>query len=308
MVNRPRIIELFEKNSARGAYSLFDSQHPLRIYLGTNNDGQKSLTVINASDRIDAYSTKIVEVKYERYSDNDSALSFNLLDNKFSEFFYSFCEDVISNTYSARESDGFLPVIRRYEAWQAFFKRNNNYLSESEIKGLIGELLFIDKYLIPKFGAERAIQSYIGISNEHKDIELGDTWHEIKAIHNGATSVNISSLEQLDSTRVGHLEVVILDEGARSAEATNLNQLVDKIVEQLSGAALHEFEDKLLNKGYSYSEYYDAFSYIPVSATSYQIVGAFPKLSRDNVPDGVLSAKYELSLIALNDYKESTWI
>lgn len=308
MVERSRIIDLFDKNNARGAYSLFDSTHPLKIYLGTNNEGLRSLTVVSNSNRVEVFSSKIIDVGYEQYSDNDLSLSFNLLDDRFAEFFYSFCEDVIKNTYSAQESDGFLPVVERYEAWQKFFKRNNNFLSESEIKGLIGELLFIRHYMLPNYGEDRTIAAYIGIEGGHKDFELGETWYEIKAVHNGSNSVNISSLEQLDSDRDGHLEVVVLDDGAQSEISVNLNILASDISSMFSGDNLRKFNDKLLEKGYVPNDYYNTYSYIPVSATGYLVKNDFPKLKKEALPDGILSAKYELSLLAIKDYKESTWI
>ena len=305
--NRSRIIELFDKNKIKDAYSLFDSQHPLDIYIGTNNEGRKSLAVISFTDRVEAYSSKFIEVKYEKHPDGSLYLYFNLLDNKYSELFYSFCDDVIKKTYSCQKTDGFVPIIERYVAWQAFFKKDNSFLNESEIKGLVGELLFIDRCLIPTYGAERAISAYIGISDEHKDFELGDTWHEVKTIHNGASSVSISSLEQLDSDRVGHLEVIILDEGAQSDESINLNKQVERVEAKLSGEVLREFEDKLLSKGYFRDDYYNSYSYILVSATSYQVANEFPRLSKRTVPNGVTGAKYDLSLVAIKDYKESEW-
>ena len=305
---RSRIQELFDKNTSKGSYSLFDSEHPLKIYLGTNDEGEKSLVIVSNLNRIEVFSSKLIRVEYEGYSEDHLSLSFSLLEEKLAEIFYSFCEDVIKNTYSAHESDGFLPVIERYEVWQKFFKRNNNFLSESEIKGLIGELLFLKKYLLPKYGEDKAIAAYIGIEGGHKDFELGETWHEIKAIHNGASSVNISSIEQLESERVGHLEVVVLDDGGQSELSVNLNKLVNDVSNSLSGDNLRKFNDKMLEKGYIQNDYYNTYSYIPISATRYLVKDDFPKLTKDALPDGILSAKYELSLLAIKDYKESTWI
>ena len=303
-----RIVELLNKKVSSSAYSLFSADHPLKIYLGVNDDGKKSLVVISDSERIEVIPSKLIDVKYERHSDNSLSLAFNLLDENYTELFYSFCADVIKNTYNCDTSEGFLPVVKRYEAWQNFFKRDNRFLSESEIKGLIGELLFIERRLLPEYGADKAIDAYIGIENGHKDFELGETWHEIKAVHNGASSVNISSLEQLDSERVGYLEIITLDEGAMSEEAINLNRLVESVRGMLAGNALLKFDNKLLEKGYLNDEYYDTYSYIPISAISYRVSGEFPRLTKGNIPNGIISAKYELDLATIRDYKELVWI
>ena len=46
--------------------------------------------------------------------------------------------------------------------------------------GIIGELLFLKDTMIPTFGVEKAIESWMGPEKTHKDFSFDDKWIEIK--------------------------------------------------------------------------------------------------------------------------------
>lgn len=308
MNNKQKIIEVFKRNELKGSYSLFDSEHPLRIFLGSNENGEKSLLVVADSKKGDALSSKFIKVRFGRRPDDSVILSFDLMDERYEEIFYNFCEDIIKSTYTAKPEDGFLPIISRYEIWQNFFKRENSFLSENEIMGLIGELLFIKERLMPKYGTEDIIRSYLGIDKAHKDFDFEDAWYEIKTIHNGVGQIKISSLEQLDSDRDGFLEVVTLDESAGGERAITLNRLVDDVLMGLDSLSASRLGEKLLQLGYCRDDYYDSYGYYFISASEYRVSEGFPRLTKSGMPNGVVSAKYEISLSAIEGYRGIEWM
>ena len=84
-------------------------------------------------------------------------------------------------------------------------------MSDTEIVGLLGELLFMDDHMIPQYGVATALASWMGPEKTHKDFSTENMWYEIKTINSGKTTVRISSLEQLDGDIEGQLVVYDLE-------------------------------------------------------------------------------------------------
>ena len=76
------------------------------------------------------------------------------------------------------------------------FSQKKELISDEQIKGLIGELLFLTDNMIPNYGETRAIQAWSGQEMTRKDFSIDDTWVEVKTIDFGKPTVVISSLEQ----------------------------------------------------------------------------------------------------------------
>ncbi len=91
------------------------------------------------------------------------------------------------------------------------FRPNNGGMNDNEVMGLIGELLFMQDYMIPHYGVDMALDSWMGPEKTHKDYSTESVWYEIKAISAGKDSVKISSLEQLDGDDEGYLAIYCLE-------------------------------------------------------------------------------------------------
>ena len=66
----------------------------------------------------------------------------------------------------------------------------------------------------------------------HKDFELSDTWFEVKTVNEAAIQVVISSIEQLEAEKDGHLVIIRLEDTNPLANgAVSLNRLVLEIME-----------------------------------------------------------------------------
>lgn len=65
-------------------------------------------------------------------------------------------------------------------------------LSASEIKGLLGELFFLQTYLAPMYGIEKAAISWTGPRLLPQDFIIDDIWYEVKTISSSRDSVKIS--------------------------------------------------------------------------------------------------------------------
>ena len=184
-----------------------------------------------------------------------------------------------------------------------FFKKNRNpYLTEEEIKGLIGELLLITEYLIPAFGEADAINFWQGPEGLPQDFNVINSAIEVKC-QSGTTTpkVKISSLDQL-CTQLGTMYLFVVTLGkaiAHVSNVINLPSLVTNIRNRLITHApdqLDKFEDLLFLAGYVNSDYYNDFNYVLANNTFYEVSGDFPRICPDEVRDGIDNVSYKINL------------
>lgn len=286
------------------AYSRYDGEHPLDIFLGIDDQGRKSLVVTLKANRERVVSSKTIAVDFFKRNDGRNSLRFSLEDDDLRDIFYKFCEDIIESTRGSSLSDGFSPIVRRWETWITFFQRTALPLSESEIIGLIGEIHFLQTVMIEKYGTDRALEAFIGIDKAHKDFEIDDTWYEVKTIHNGVRTVKISSIEQLDADTTGKLEVITLDQGTPSTDSNiTINSIVRQFREQLNQTQLIDFDEKLRKANYIEDERYDDYNYLFIKRDEYEVAGDFPRIMSGALPIGITKATYEIDISAIQQYK-----
>lgn len=298
-----KIQQLLE-HTQRESYSRYDGEHPVDIFLGIDDQGRKSLVVTLKASRERAVSSKTIAVNFFVRPDGRNSLRFSLENDDLKDIFYKFCEDVIESTRNSNLADGFSPIIRRWETWIGFFQRAPLPLSESEIIGLIGEIFFLKNVLAKKYGLDRALEAFIGVDKAHKDFEIDDTWYEIKTIHNGVRTVKISSIQQLDATNPGKLEVITVDQSTPgTTDNITINSIVKQLRELLNPQQLLDFDEKLRKADYITDDRYDDYNYMFIRRDEYDVSGEFPRISSDTLPVGVTKACYEIDISAIQQYK-----
>lgn len=289
------------------AFKRISSSHPLDLYLGYNEIGKKTLALI--TDKVDQkfLSTKLIEVKVASRQDSKKALRFSLMDDTETDIFYRFCEDIFESTQSAKEDNSLEIIYSRWNRWLNMFKNPHLLImGEKEIRGLIGELVFLRDYMFNKYTIEKSIETWMGPSNSHKDIEIEDTWYEIKTCYQSSKSITISSVEQLDSNKNGHLCIVELENSNRFVTGSlTLNELIDQIASMILNEELQkQFLKKVTDIGYSYFDEYDNFIYLCTSINHYLVDKNFPRLQKENLPNEIATVSYELLIPNLKLYLE----
>lgn len=114
------------------------------------------------------------------------------------------------------------------------FYGSSKLLSENEVLGLIGELLFLKDFAFKVYGVSTGLNGWSGPEPTHKDFSFENNWYEIKTINSYKNSVSISSLEQLDSEFDGHLIVYTMEKMSPSFNGVKLNSLVANINELIT--------------------------------------------------------------------------
>jgi hypothetical protein len=200
------------------------------------------------------------------------------------------------------EQEQLRTLLGRVAAWQSFMSRDDDGVLRAEAElGLIGELQFLRLLLAAGLAADLAVESWRGPYDSLHDFVFPRGEVEVKtSARVGAFSASIASLDQLDESIVNPLYFAAVQFTLASA-GTRLPEMVASLVTDfaLSGDALHLFRKTLLAAGYhdyAADRYHRQFSYLMTSV--FEVGKSFPRLSKGNVPQGVVDAVYQIELDA----------
>ncbi|MBS3947489.1 MAG: PD-(D/E)XK motif protein [Dethiobacter sp.] len=291
-----------------GGFLQIDTRHPLEWHIGYQSISQRTLLLVSDTEigAIESSKSMIVS-RRRRESDNRWTLSFELLRNEQQGVFAILCCDVIEHSRPAtNEAEALKLVINRYKQWSKLLETQRSGLMDEHIrKGLLGELLFLQERIEKGEPLLMAVQGWVGADGADHDFVYEDGWHEVKSVGASATSVTISSLEQLDCADEGELVIMRIDKTAPDkAGALSLNDAVRQISSKLTDAsdALDLFRAKLSTYGYIDLQEYSEQKYSCSGSQRYGVNHTFPRLTKQNVPTQIESLHYELNLPSLTDW------
>jgi len=290
------------------SYQRIGVSHPIAWYAGRDTTGRSSIFCIVETKPTIITSTRLIDVFVGVRKDLKFGITFSLKDESYIGLFSHFGEDMVDYTKNTTKPEKAADVIcARYIQWQNAFKRNNGgILSYEEMKGLVGELLFMKMRLFSTYGKEHSIDSWSGVELTDQDFNCGNTWYEVKSTVSGSTTVKISSIEQLDTGNEGHLVVMLLDKTSEDdSSRITLNNMYEMVLSDLDSLSYQEkFKNKMLSFGYYPNEIYNKYGFKYNGLFMYKVNNDFPCLRRKDVPVAVQTVKYELSLPAINEFKE----
>lgn len=285
-------------------FSRIDDEHILDLHIGLDEKGRKSIELRSMFKPVKVTGTSAIDVtQYTKPEYN--TIRFSLKDDDMSGLFYKFCEDIIEQTKDLKnEKDGYKAITTRFFQWKKMFVLSKNtFLTEPEIMGMIGEILFLRGPLAEEIGLSEALKSWSGQELTHKDFSCSDKWYEVKTISSGNTTVRISSLEQLDSDKNGELIVYSLEKMSPAYNGISLNKLILETRQMfLSADDADTFLAKVAMQGYEYNNYYDEFVFEVSGLTRYKVTDQFPKLTHANVPKEITKANYDLALAEIMSF------
>ena len=281
-----------------------DNRH-LSLYIGRDDNARYSFDFRGIYKPVRISSSDVIAV--EQYKDVDLlTLRFSLENNDLLEYFCTFCQDLLYSVKVTNDDETAYHTLRsRYYSWRQLFRPDNARLTESEVMGLIGELMFLKDYMIPERGIDVALESWMGPEKTHKDFSDQHDWFEVKTISFGKESVRISSIEQLDSDIDGTLVVYELEKMSPSFEGIRLNKLVNCIITLLVNTHQREtFMAKLQLYGFDFSIENDNLVFALRSKYMYGVDNeTFPRLHRALLPDAITRAQYEILLTEIEPFK-----
>ncbi len=220
------------------------------------------------------------------------------------ELFHALCSDLVRATEKiSDEHAASIVIVRRLQRWQELLgKVRPSLLSSEQIKGLLGELLFLSTPLAAAFGYDEAITAWRGPEGAPQDYSIKDTAVEIKCQSGGTKPVvRISSADQLSPQLPnGYLVVYTLaNQSKDDPGAVDLNSVVQDVRNKLTAAAdtsRERFEDLLYLAGYVTREEYSDKKYTVVSVRCYRLKDGFPRIVSSELIPGVESVTYDVRL------------
>lgn len=307
MMKNNEIYQTFREEFPSRHFIRFGENRNLSLYIGRDDDARYSFDFRGKYKPIRISSSDVIAV--EQYQDNGLfTLRFSLEDNDLLEYFCTFCQDLLDSVRVTTDDESAYQTLRsRYYSWRQLFRPDNGRMTESEIMGLIGELLFLRNHMIPERGVDVALDSWMGPEKTHKDFSDQQDWFEIKAISYGKESVRISSIEQLDSDIDGYLVVYELEKMSPSFDGVKLNQLANNIISMLENASQREtFMAKLQLFGFDFSNENDNLVFAERGEHMYKVdTQSFPRIHKDILPDAITRVQYELLLTEIESFKLS---
>lgn len=281
-----------------------DHKHPLDIYWAKDRLG-RYLFVCKLTDdcKLPPKYPSLLGIEVTSIADTKQ-LVLSLKNPSDWELFFSLCSDIISATRILKPSAVVPVIFRRIERWREFLKQaKDKLLPERVIKGLIGELIYLNDHLAKKYGTAQAVDFWTGPEGSPQDFNVQSSAVEVKCqIGTSSPKIKISSAEQLcGQLNDLYLFVVTLGRTEPEAEdALSLPSLISSIQVALeetgSAQQLEKFQNDLLNIGYTHNDEYFTYSYIVASKKFFKVVESFPRIILSDIPNGVCNVTYDLEL------------
>ena len=288
---------------------LATEHHPLRLYWGVDSRG-RYLFVIDVSKAAIPAKGTICDLEgiqigmAVQHGRGRIVLLLNETANW--ELFKTLCDDLVrASGVVPEEITAVAVALRRLQRWQDFLRKARSLvLSLEEIKGLVGELLFLNATVVERFGWDAAVEFWKGPEGAPQDFAIHQIAVEVKC-QSGASkpSVRITSVEELNpQLPTGYLVVQTLATAEDNAPGSfTLNSLIARIRGELaraSHATRERFDGLLFSAGYIHHEFYDSLVFQQIATSSYLLCEGFPRLRLDRIPSGIQKITYQLELEA----------
>lgn len=285
-----------------------DPEHPLDFFIGYDENGDMQLMLLTEYLPELPRSSQQVSVRGNQRSDGKFAICLSLSNPALRETFISLCWDIISCTYEIEnEKSGVLQAVRRFGTWQILLAEESDLkMSDSTLKGLLGELAVLYSKCLPKYGASHAVSGWVGPLRADRDFEYEDTWFEVKTVSLSKEAVSMSSFDQLDIDRTGYLVVCRMEKTSTDDPAAiTLNSMIDKIKGVIADD--HQAQSTLLVRlklnGYSTDDERADEPFVIHGFECYCVEGDFPRIRRSELSPAISGGEYSLSIGAIQNWR-----
>ena len=286
-----------------------DENNPWEFFWARAMDGKYLLVLQHGTESSPAKklpSLKGVEVAV---SDGDGQhsrmLVFRLLDSRQRDIFYQLCIDIVgAGTVAHTESEAVELAVARTWRWHHLLRGGTGgRLSEDEQKGLIGELLVLERHLLSCLSPADSLAAWRGPLGAPKDFEVGRIGIEAKARRGAATPhVLITSEHQLNGEGCDLLFLHVVDlshapEG--TAQAFTVSDVAHRVRDRmaLDNAATDRYESLLTAAGFRWEDDYSDFKWVEGLCRVYGVTDSFPRVTTKEIAAGVSNVRYSVSLV-----------
>ena len=291
-----------------GGYIQVEVKHALEWHVGYKEIDQKALVIVSDKEPELLPSSKSIVVTKRRRVDGRWAISFVLMRIEQDSVFELLCADLITYSQAAENEDAALNLtVKRFKQWNKLLEhQRRSLMDESNRKGLMGELTYLCEVIDGGYPIFAAVQGWVGPDGADQDFVYADGWHEVKSVGVSASSVKISSLEQLANSDPGELVVMLIDKCAPERNgAVSLGEQVDRTLERVreDADALSLLESKLMRYGFIDLPEYREQEYVCSGKMRFRVNADFPRLTADNVAPQIIETQYSISLAGIEGWR-----
>ena len=291
-----------------GGYIQVEVKHTLEWHVGYKEIDQKTLVIVSAKEPELLPSSKSIVVNKGRRLDGRWALSFTLMRLEQDSVFELLCADLITYSQTAEnEPTALKQIVKRFKQWNKLLEhQRRSLMDESNRKGLLGELTYLCEVIDKGYPVYAAVQGWVGPDGADQDFVYADGWHEVKSVGVSASSVKISSLEQLANFDPGELVVMLIDKCApERSGSVSLGEQVDLALGRVheDADALSLLESKLTRYGFIDLPEYREQKYVCSGKMRFRVDADFPRLTADNVSPQIIQAEYSISLAGIEGWR-----
>jgi hypothetical protein len=292
-----------------GVFKRAGSAHPLDFFWGKDPNGAY-MFMFESERRLD--NKAFPSIRGISLSVQGQRLFLVLNDNANWSMFHAVCLSLMRSTKTITRGDtnrAVSTVMNKLSRWQNFLGKKKSTLNEKQVKGLIGELLFLRDYLGEYYGLGDAVSFWMGPTGAPQDFSANDIAYEVKC-QEGVSEpyIGISSELQL-CTQLNQLVLFVLTVGKLSDERENgvsLDNLIESIRFKLQSESpnqLEVFEDRLIDAGcYGADDDIVTRRYLVSKRRLYEVGEGFPRICPETLPEGLEKVRYRVSLNRIETY------
>lgn len=292
-----------------------DPAHPLDFFYGKDYQGNYIFTfrgkmageTLPKPIRLAGIDITLVECE-----DGIWELFMRLLNSTDVDIFKALCSNLMSATRSLKrcqDGAGIQIILNRLKHWQELLKaRKEKLLSQNQIIGLFGELLFLKEFILTRLSPMDALMAWRGPYGDEQDFLIGNWMIEVKTqLSSSDRKLHISSVDQLD---IGSGQILICYqtlgiEGDKDITAHTLNSLIDELMVFFNpehSEVADMLQAILIEFGYMRREEYDDVKWMLHERVFYHVTDEFPALRATMMPTGVEDVRYSIKVEACTPF------
>lgn len=283
------------------------SSHEVTVCWALTSSGHKALLISYPFRYPDVAMPKLksVDVKVGHEGRSKKHILIELLLPEVSQQFRQLCQDVISVVSLSTPKVLCRNVKLCLDKWRYLLSPKTLMSSEAQ-KGLLAELLFLERVALKLYSTEDAIYSWTGPMRSPRDFSFGTSYVEVKSNRGSKHPViRVSSESQLSTSGSEQLflYVVSLDEAPEGGisldeKVTELRQAIEKNL-----TAKIEFDMRVAAAGFRDEDAGNFKHWRESKSTLYEVKEDFPRIQTDDLRLGVDSVTYDVDLTYCVEYQ-----
>ncbi|NRS87837.1 hypothetical protein HNQ02_000747 [Flavobacterium sp. 7E] len=303
-------LDIIHSGNGEFEYQLLSKKSKPQLNIGYNKKKQRCLLLelpLKFEKPFQQFEKENLSLKYFI---KEKSLCIILNDEFFRDLFDDLILSIYSKIWNVSNPEEYSELFtRHFFKWSSFFEnKRHEGLSKDQVKGLIGELIYLKNLLVnSEIKVDDALLSWRGPYDEGHDFVFDFTDYEIKTVEKLKNSVRISSEFQLESEKGKKLELVVISVEVDYENGLSLKGLVNEV----KSIVLDKFGDNsifinaIAQKGLTIGdlEQYEIYKYSPVEEISYDSTNEeFPKLIRSNLPEEINKLNYNIKLSLIEKF------